>query len=101
MISRSVSENSDRRVVLRGGWAGELAAGPFSGASLRRRQALGACLLAAEMIGAERGIGALILAAGHLLQTDRLLAGVLVLSLLGLLISGLIARLETWLLRWR
>lgn len=58
-------------------------------------------LVAAEMIGAEYGIGAFILAAGNLYQTDQLLAGVAMLSALGLLIHTLLSRLERWLLRWR
>ena len=41
-------------------------------------------LVAAEMIGAERGIGAFVLSAGNLYDTDNLLAGIVVLSLLGL-----------------
>jgi NitT/TauT family transport system permease protein len=53
------------------------------------------------MIGAEYGIGAFILAAGNLYQTDQLLAGVAMLSALGLLIHTLLSRLERWLLRWR
>ncbi len=39
--------------------------------------------------------------AGNLLQTDQLLAGVVLLSLLGLAISFLLGRLEKRLLRWR
>jgi NitT/TauT family transport system permease protein len=58
-------------------------------------------LVAAEMIGAERGVGAFILQAGNLMQTDQLVAGVVVLSLLGLAISALLGRLERALLRWR
>jgi ABC-type nitrate/sulfonate/bicarbonate transport system permease component len=58
-------------------------------------------LVAAEMIGAERGIGAFVLAAGNLYDTDNLLAGIVVLSLLGLLVSWAIGRLERLLLRWR
>ena len=58
-------------------------------------------LIAAEMIGAQYGIGALILAAGNLYQTDQLIAGVLVLSLMGLCVSWLLGRLERWLLGWR
>lgn len=58
-------------------------------------------LVAAEMIGAQYGIGAFILSAGNLMQTDQLLAGVLLLSLLGLAISFLLGRLEKRLLRWR
>jgi ABC-type nitrate/sulfonate/bicarbonate transport system permease component len=58
-------------------------------------------VVAAEMIGAERGIGAFVLAAGNLMQTDQLMAGVAVLSLLGLLIGGGLSLLERRLLRWR
>jgi NitT/TauT family transport system permease protein len=49
-------------------------------------------VVSAEMIAATRGIGYLILYAGDLLQTTRLMAGIAVLSVLGLL--------STWLLRW-
>ena len=58
-------------------------------------------VVAAEMIGAEFGVGALILTAGHLLQTDRLLAGVAVLSMLGLAIAMVLERVEHRVLRWR
>ncbi len=58
-------------------------------------------LVAAEMIGAEYGIGAFVLSAGNLYDTDALLAGITVLSLLGLAISWAIGRLERWLLAWR
>ena len=58
-------------------------------------------LVAAEMIGAEHGIGAFILAAGNLMQTDQLLAGVAMLSVLGLAIGAILTRIERRLLRWR
>ena len=58
-------------------------------------------LVAAEMIGAERGIGAFVLSAGNLYDTDNLLAGIVVLSLLGLAVSWLIGRAERLLLAWR
>jgi ABC-type nitrate/sulfonate/bicarbonate transport system permease component len=58
-------------------------------------------LVAAEMIGAEHGIGAFVLSAGNLYDTDNLLAGIVVLSLLGLVVSWIIGRLERVLLRWR
>jgi NitT/TauT family transport system permease protein len=58
-------------------------------------------VVAAEMIGAQVGIGAFVLAAGNLMQTDQLIAGVLVLSVLGLFISWLIDLAESLLLRWR
>ena len=40
-------------------------------------------LVAAEMIGAEKGIGAFVLSAGNLYDTDNLLAGIVVLSAAG------------------
>ncbi len=58
-------------------------------------------LVAAEMIGAEHGIGAFVLSAGNLYDTDNLLAGIVVLSILGLIVSWAIGRLEHALLRWR
>jgi len=58
-------------------------------------------LVAAEMIGAQYGIGAFVLTAGNLMQTDQLLAGVVVLSILGLLISWGLGTVERSVLRWR
>ena len=58
-------------------------------------------LVAAEMIGAERGIGAFVLQAGNLYDTDNLLAGIVVLSLLGLAVAWVLGRVERWLLAWR
>jgi ABC-type nitrate/sulfonate/bicarbonate transport system permease component len=58
-------------------------------------------LVAAEMIGAEFGIGAYILLAGNLMATDQLIAGVAILSVLGLTIAWLIGRAERTFLRWR
>jgi NitT/TauT family transport system permease protein len=58
-------------------------------------------VVSAEMIGAEYGIGAFVLQAGNLMQTDQLLAGVVILSLFGLAVGKLISLLETRLLHWR
>jgi ABC-type nitrate/sulfonate/bicarbonate transport system permease component len=58
-------------------------------------------LIAAEMIAAEYGIGALVLTAGNLMRIDQLLAGVVLLSLLGLAAGSLISFLERRLLAWR
>jgi NitT/TauT family transport system permease protein len=58
-------------------------------------------VVSAEMIGAETGLGAFVLQAGSLMQTDRLLAGVLILSLFGLAIGRFITALERRFLRWR
>lgn len=58
-------------------------------------------VVSAEMIGADHGIGAFVLQAGNLMQTDQLLAGVVILSLFGLAVGKLINWLETRLLHWR
>jgi ABC-type nitrate/sulfonate/bicarbonate transport system permease component len=58
-------------------------------------------VVSAEMIGAEYGIGAFVLQAGNLMQTDQLLAGVVILSLFGLAVGKLINWLEARLLHWR
>ena len=84
-----------RKVLLPGALPGIL-----SGARISTSIAL-ILVVAAEMIGAEKGIGALILTSGHLLQTDLLLAGVVVLSATGLAIAALLGVAERRLLRWR
>jgi NitT/TauT family transport system permease protein len=58
-------------------------------------------LVAAEMIGAQHGIGAYILMAGAIFATDQLIAGVAMLSVLGLTIGWLIGRAEKYFLNWR
>jgi len=58
-------------------------------------------VVSAEMIGAQWGIGAFVLQAGNLMQTDQLLAGVVILSLFGLAVGKLISMLEARLLHWR
>ena len=58
-------------------------------------------LVAAEMIAAEFGIGAYILLAGSLMATDQLIAGVAILSAMGLTVAWLIGRAERYFLRWR
>jgi ABC-type nitrate/sulfonate/bicarbonate transport system permease component len=58
-------------------------------------------VVAAEMIGAEHGVGAFILATGNLMQTDHLVAGVAILSTFGLLVNWLLSAIEKSVLRWR
>jgi NitT/TauT family transport system permease protein len=58
-------------------------------------------VVAAEMIGAQQGIGAFVLTAGSLMQTDQLLAGVVMLSILGLVIAWGLGMLERAVLKWR
>ncbi|MDF0602702.1 ABC transporter permease [Psychromarinibacter sp. C21-152] len=84
-----------RKIVLPGAMPGILS-------GLRISLAIAIILLvAAEMLGAEYGIGAYILQAGSLYDLERLFAGVVILSLLGLLVSATIAQIERRILGWR
>lgn len=84
-----------RKIVLPGALPGILS-------GLRVSLAIGIILLvAAEMLGAEYGIGAYILQAGSLYDLERLFAGVVILSALGVLTSWSIGLIEKRLLRWR
>ena len=58
-------------------------------------------LVAAEMIAAKEGIGAMILHYGDLMLTTKLMVGVLVLSLLGLIFNRLLEWLEHRLIPWK
>jgi NitT/TauT family transport system permease protein len=86
-------------IVIRVIWPGAL---PSILAGFRITASIALLLVvSAEMIGAEFGIGAFVLQAGNLMQTDQLLAGVVILSLFGLAVGRLINMLETRLLHWR
>ncbi|MGP9791335.1 ABC transporter permease [Roseinatronobacter sp. NSM] len=58
-------------------------------------------LVAAEMIGAQFGLGAFLILTGNMLQTDKLMAGVVVLSAMGLTASWLVTLIERRVLHWR
>jgi ABC-type nitrate/sulfonate/bicarbonate transport system permease component len=88
-----------RTIVRRVIWPGALPA-ILAGFRITASVAL-LLVVSAEMIGAEFGIGAFVLQAGNLMQTDQLLAGVVMLSLFGLAVGRLINGLETRLLHWR
>ncbi|MEM8691369.1 MAG: ABC transporter permease [Pseudomonadota bacterium] len=84
-----------RKIVLPGALPGILS-------GMRVSVAIGIILLvAAEMLGAEFGIGAYILQAGSLYDLERLFAGVVILSALGVLTSWAIGMIERRVLRWR
>jgi len=84
-----------RKIVLPGAMPGILS-------GLRISLAIGIILLvAAEMLGAEYGVGAYILEAGSLYDLERLFAGVVILSVLGVVVSFAIGLLERRVLRWR
>ena len=84
-----------RKIVLPGAMPGILS-------GLRISLAIAIILLvAAEMLGAEYGIGAYILEAGSLYDLERLFAGVVILSVLGVVVSAVIGAIERYLLGWR
>lgn len=58
-------------------------------------------VVAAEMIGAQFGVGAFLLTAGNLMQTDDLMAGVVILSALGLSFGAVLTMIEKAFLKWR
>ncbi len=58
-------------------------------------------LVAAEMLAAPNGIGALILHYGDLMLTDKLMAGVIILSLLGLGFNLLLRYIEKRVIPWK
>ncbi|PWJ84420.1 NitT/TauT family transport system permease protein [Pseudaminobacter salicylatoxidans] len=58
-------------------------------------------LVAAEMLGAEYGVGSYILEAGALYDLERLFAGVTILSVMGLIVSWIIGLIEKRFLSWR
>ena len=84
-----------RKIVLPGAWPAIL-----SGFRITASIAL-ILLVSAEMIGAQRGIGQFVLQAGNLMNTEDLLAGIVLLSLMGLSIGMVLTRLERRLARWR
>lgn len=58
-------------------------------------------VVTAEMIGAQTGIGAFVLLQGTILRSDMLLAGVVVISILGLVLGYALSLVEKAVLRWR
>ncbi len=84
-----------RKIVLPGAMPGILS-------GLRISLAIAIILLvAAEMLGAQYGVGAYILEAGSLYDLERLFAGVVILSVLGVLVSTVIGWVERRVLDWR
>jgi NitT/TauT family transport system permease protein len=72
----------------------------FAGLKLGAGTAL-LLLVAAEMIAVESGIGFLVLNAANLMQTTKLMAGIVLLSVLGLASHWSLNALERWVIPWR
>jgi NitT/TauT family transport system permease protein len=58
-------------------------------------------LVAAEMIAAKQGIGSMVLHYGNLMLTTKLMVGIVVLSMLGLILNRVLQWLENKLLPWK
>ena len=58
-------------------------------------------LVAAEMLGAQYGVGSYILEAGSLYDLEKLFAGVTILSVMGLIVNFVIGQIEKRFLSWR
>lgn len=72
----------------------------FAGLKLGAGAAL-LLLVTAEMIAADKGIGFMILSAANLMQTSRLLFGLLLLAGLGLVSNWILAAVERRLIPWK
>jgi NitT/TauT family transport system permease protein len=72
----------------------------FAGLKLGAGTAL-LLLVAAEMIAADSGIGFLVLHAGNIMDTTKLMVGIVVLSFLGLLSHWALAHCERLAVPWR
>jgi len=60
------------------------------------------CIVAAEMIGGEMiGLGRLILKSAELLQVDKIVVGMIMIGLIGLLMNEMFLQAEKRLFRWR
>jgi NitT/TauT family transport system permease protein len=58
-------------------------------------------VVAAEMVAADAGIGFMILTAADLMQTKKLMVGLIILSLLGIFFNWLFQRLEHFFIPWK
>jgi NitT/TauT family transport system permease protein len=84
-----------RKIVLPGAFPAILS-------GLRVSVSIGIILLvAAEMLGAQYGVGSYILEAGSLYDLEKLFAGVTILSVLGLIVNFVIGQIERHFLSWR
>lgn len=58
-------------------------------------------LIAAELVGARAGLGYMVSAAQYNFQIPEMYAGIITLSLIGLLLNVALRRIELWLSRWK
>jgi len=58
-------------------------------------------LVAAEVVASSNGLGFLIQEGRSLFNTEQVIAGMVVIGLLGAFLNGALAALEAWLVRWK
>lgn len=100
LIKVAVSFNASRWLIMKSVILPSALPMIFTGLRLAAGTSL-LLLVAAEMIAAQVGIGALILHYGDLMITDHLMAGVIVLSLLGIIFNYILQWLEKRLIPWK
>jgi len=100
LIKAAISLGSDRWHIIRKVILPSALPMIFAGLKLGIATAL-LLVVAAEMIAANSGIGFMILNAGDLMQTTKLMLGISILSMLGLLFSWLIDKLERLCIPWK
>lgn len=100
LIKVAVSFNASRWLIMKSVILPSALPMIFTGLRLAAGTSL-LLLVAAEMIAAQVGIGALILHYGDLMITDHLMAGVIVLSLLGIIFNYILQWLEKKLVPWK
>lgn len=59
------------------------------------------CVIAAELIAATSGLGYMIQLARTMIETEKVLGGMLVIGVVGFLMNLAMLRLERWLTPWR
>ena len=68
------------------------------------RTSMGVCwgtLVAAELVAADRGVGAMMMIAKNFLQTDVVVIGIIIIGAIGFAIEMLMRMLEAWLIPWK
>ena len=59
------------------------------------------CVIAAELIASTSGLGYMIQIARTMIETEKVLGGMLVIGLIGFAMNVAMAKLERWLTPWR
>jgi len=100
LIKAAISLGSDRKRIIRKVILPSALPMIFAGLKLGIGIAL-LLVVAAEMIAADAGIGYMILTSADLMQTTKLMFGISILSMLGLVFSWIINKIEKLCIPWK